>query len=141
MSFVLIVRLVSLKVILVLNASSLRLEIILDQRSDYIYVVLESFRIKTQTLNYNCSFCVVHSMQKSAYRMDEELRTFCMYNRLSTKFHVHLKTNLKYIMLMVSTPCDLIEIRCVMFVFVFLRSTNILQHPVSGQVRDLTINQ
>lgn len=68
-------------------------------------------------------------------------KTFCMYNRLSIKFHVHLKTNLKYIMLMVSTPCDLIEIRCVMFVYVFLRSTNILQHPVSGQVRGLTINQ
>lgn len=140
MSFVLIVRLVSLKVILVLNASSLRLEIILDQRSDYIYVALESFRIKTQTLNYNCSFCVVHSMQKSAYRMDEELRHFvCIIGYI--KFHVHWKTNLKYIMLMVSTPCDLIEIRCVMLVFVFLRSTNILQHPVSGQVRGLTINQ
>ena len=80
-------------------------------------------------------------MQKSVYRMDKELRTFCMYNRLSTKFHVHLKSNLKYKMLMVSTPYDLIEIRFVMFGFVSLRSTNILQHTLSGQVRGLAIKQ
>ena len=73
--------------------------------------------------------------------MAEELRARSMYDRLNHKSHNNLKSNLKYIMLMVSTPCNLIEIRCVMFVLVFLRSTNILQHTLSGQVRVLTIYQ
>jgi hypothetical protein len=54
---------------------------------------------------------------------------------------LHLTSNLKYKMLMVSTPCDLIEIRFVMFGFVFLRPTNNLQHTLSVQVRGLAINQ